>query len=157
MVTMRLSQQQSQGLSTAECTGTSSAQSAPARVNEDEINSAIRGQRRGHMKGVGRLLKGSAKQAGSTSSTAAGSSTSVPAFASSQAAADSSFTREQMQGMFDQYHQMLQATLANVLPGFQLPPVPHLVPPPRPDQADQQNADDSSQENDGESPGLGDD
>ena len=157
MVTMRSSQQQSQVESTDECTGTSSAQSAPSRVNEVEINYVVRGQRRGHIKGIGRVLKGSGKQASSNSSAAVGSSTSVPSFATSQPATDSFFTREQMQGMFDQYHQMLQATLSTVLPGFQLPPVPNLVLPQRPTQTDQRNATESPQQESGESAHLGDD
>ena len=154
MVNFKMSQQQSQAESTAECTGTSSAQSAPPRIDDTEISSAIRGQRRGHIKGVGRVLRTSNKEAGSSSSAAAASGSR---FMGSQSTTAPSFTAEQMQTMFDTYQQHLQATLSTVLPGFQLPPVPQLVPSQRPSQPNQENASgDESQEDDGESPPLGD-
>ena len=69
--------------STSECTPSGPTQSAPPYMIEYDINARVKGQCRGHMKGVGRQLTCMASQAGA-SSAAAGSSTSVPGPTSAQ-------------------------------------------------------------------------
>ena len=56
-------------------TPSGSAQSAPPCMTEYDINAAVRGQRRGHLKGVGRQLT---RMASGAISVHAGNSTSVP-------------------------------------------------------------------------------
>ena len=97
-------------------------------MSEYDTNSIVKSQRHGHLKEVGRQLAGTTKQAGPTSSTAVGSSTSVLDPTSSQPATIFELVQQQVQGLMTPYHQYLQSYVLSVMPGFQLPPMP-LIPP----------------------------
>ena len=91
---------------TGECTLLRSAQSASPCITKYDINSAVRGQRCGHMKGVERQLTHMASQAGA-SSTVASSSTSVPDLTFAQLTVIPEFVHQQVTGMMQSYHQYL--------------------------------------------------
>ena len=95
MITIRTSQQSQTQESTGECTTSGSAQFAPPRMTKDDINFSMRGQRRGHMKGVGRQLT----RVTGPSSTAACSLNSVLAPTPSQSNAIPQFIHKQVAGM----------------------------------------------------------
>ena len=117
MITIKTLQQPKTQESTGKCIVSGSAQSTPLCMTGDDINVAVRGQRRGHRKGVGRQLT----RVPSPSSTAAGSSTSV----------------------LQSYHQYLQSYISSVYSGFQLPPMPLALPfmPPQQGQPDDEHTD----------------
>ena len=65
-------------------------------MSEFEINYAMKGQRRGHTKRVGRQLRDTDKRAGPSSSVATGSSTSANAPTSSQPTIIPEFIHQQV-------------------------------------------------------------
>ena len=75
MIKIRTTLQSQTRESTGKHTPSGSEQSALPCMTEYDINTAVRGQRRGHLKGVGQQLT---HMTSSTSSAAASSSTSVP-------------------------------------------------------------------------------
>ena len=76
--------------------GSASVLSTPPFLSEYKINSAMRSERRGHTKGVGRQLKRRDKQAGPSSSSAAasGSSSSIAPPTSSQPIVNPEFVQQ---------------------------------------------------------------
>ena len=104
MINIRTMQQSQTQESTSECTGSVTAQSAPPCISEYEINYAVKGQWRGHTKGVEHQLRCTNKQAGPSSSVAIGSSTSVLAPTSTQPTVIPKFVHQQVQGLIMSYH-----------------------------------------------------
>ena len=104
MVNIRTTQQSQTHESTGECNASGSAQSALPCVSEYDINSTMRDQRRGLLKGFGLQLAGTTKQVGSTSSVAASSSTSVTGPTSSQPAGIFELVHQQFQRLMMSYH-----------------------------------------------------
>ena len=92
-------------------------------MTEYDINAAVRGQCRGHMKGVRRQLTRMTSPAGS-SSTAAGSSTLVPDPTPAEQTTITKLVHQQVTGMLQSYQQYLHSLVAQILSGFQLPPMP---------------------------------
>ena len=131
MINIRTSQHSQTHESTGECTLSRSAQSALQCMSEYDFNSAVRGQRRGHMKGVWRQLTSVKKQAGPSSATA-GSLASVRGPTSSQPTTFPEFIHQQVTWMIQSYHQYFYSYMSSGMLGFQLPPIvsmPPFVPP----------------------------
>ena len=129
MIDIPTTQQSQTRESTGEHTPSGSAQVAPPCMIEYDINAVVRGQHRGHLKGIGRQL---ARMASSASSAATRSSTSVPG----PTPAIPDLVHQQVTGMLQSYQQYLQFIVSQVMPGFQLPlmltmsmPTPPVVPP----------------------------
>ena len=61
MVNIRTTKQSQTHESIGECNASGSTQSVPPCMSKYDINSAVRGQHRGHLKGVGRQLVGMTK------------------------------------------------------------------------------------------------
>ena len=118
MINIRTMQQLQTQESTSECTRLVSTQSVQPCLSEYEINSTVRGERRGHTKGVGHQLKRLDKQVGPSSSAPASSSSSIRASTSSQPIVNSKFMQQKVQGMIQLYHQYLQSYMSTVMPGF---------------------------------------
>ena len=93
--------------STSECTPWGPAQFALPYMIEYDINSVMRSQCHGHLKGVERQLADTTKQAGSTSSVAAGSLILVLGPTSYQPATISELVHQKVQGLMTSYHQYI--------------------------------------------------
>ena len=131
IINIRMMQQSQTQEFISESTPLGPAQSATLCMIEYNINVAVRSQRRGYMKGVGRQLTYMASPAGARS-TVASSSTSVPGLTSAQPTAIPELVHQQVTGMLQLYQQYLQSIVSSVLPGFQLPPMlqmSQVVPP----------------------------
>ena len=87
MVNIRTTQQSQTQESTGDNASSSSPHSAPpALMTERDINITVRGQRHGHMKGVGRQLTRLGSQAGASSATPSTSSVRGPSSTPAQSA-----------------------------------------------------------------------
>ena len=100
MINIRTMQQLQTRESIGEHTPSGSAQSAPPYMTDYDINVTVRGQRRGHLKGVGQQL---IRMASGTSSTATGSSTWILGPTPTQQAAIPDLVHQQVTGMLQSY------------------------------------------------------
>ena len=128
MITIRTSQQSQTQESTGKCTASGSTQYAPPCMIEEDINVAVWGQHRGHMKGVRCQLT----RLRGPSSAAASSLTNMPAPTLSQPDSILEFVHHQITWVLQSYHRYLQSYISSVYLGFQLPhvpPAPPFVPP----------------------------
>ena len=139
MIIIRTSQQSQTQESIGECTASRSAQTVPPCMTEEDINVAIRGQRRDHIKGVGHQIT----CVPSPSSTTASSSTNLPAPTLSQPDVIPEFVHHQIIRVLQSYHQYLQSYVSSVYLIFQLPLVPATSPfvPPQQGQPDDEHID----------------
>ena len=89
-------------------------------MTECDINITVRGQRRDHMKGVGRLLKHLGSQAGASSFATPNSTSSVLGLSSTPAesALISDLIHQQVTGVMQSYHEYMQAYVSQHVPGF---------------------------------------
>ena len=125
IINIRIMQQSQTQEFTGECTGSATAQSAPPCMSEYKINYAVKGQRHCHTKRVGSQLRGMDKQAGPSSSIAAGSSTSANAPTPSQSTVIPEFVHRHVQGLITSYHQYFQSYMSSVI--VRLSVVPHVA------------------------------
>ena len=103
MINIKTMQQSQTRESIGEHTLLGSAQSVPPCMTEYDINSAVRGQHRGHLKWVGQQLTHMTSPVGASSAAAAGSSTSVPGPTPAEQTAIPELVHQQVTGMLQSY------------------------------------------------------
>ena len=104
MINIRIKQQSQTQESTGEHTPSGSTQSAPPCMTEYNINAAVRGHYRGHLKGAGWQLT---HMTSCASSVVAGSSTSVPSPTPTQQVSIPDLVHQQVTWMLQSYQQYL--------------------------------------------------
>ena len=98
MINIRMTQQSQTQESTGECTLSGPVQPAPLCMTEYDINAAVKGQHRGHLKGVRRQLTRMASPASASSATP-GSSTLVPSPTPAEQTTILELVHQQVMGM----------------------------------------------------------
>ena len=147
MVNIRTTQQsQTQQSQTHESTASSSSphSAPPALMTERDINITVRGQRRGHIKGVGRMLTRLGSQAGASSAAPSTSSVRGPSSTHDQSTPIPDLVHQQVTELVQHYHDYMQAYVSQHVPGFQLPPISSMPRPPQGPAQDQPRDDDNT-------------
>ena len=128
MVNISATQQSQTQQSTSDNASSSSPHSAPPTLmTERDINITVRGQRRGHMKGVRRQLTCLGSQAGASSATPSTSSIRGPSFTPGQSTPMPVLVHQQLSELMQHYHEYMQAYVTQHVLGFQLPPMPPIL------------------------------
>ena len=144
---MRTTQQsQTQQSQTHESTASSSSphSAPPALMTERDINMTVRGQRRGHIKRVGRMLTRLGSQAGASSAAPSTSSLRGSSSTHDQSTPILDLVHQLVTELVQSSHEYMYAYISQHVPSFQLHPILPMPRPPQGSTQDQPHDDDNA-------------